>query len=739
MTVHVDRRTFLAFLTAGGALVVRGAPTGAQAPDAARGFVGDVGPYLRINPDNTVVVGAPAPEIGTNMTTSIPMLIAEEVGLDWTQVTIRQMPIRLVRGADGRVRRPFGEQGGGGSGTLRGAWNLVRPIAAATRRLLLRAASAELGAPIGELRAENGRVLHDASGRSLPFSAIAARAAALSAEGADDAEPALKDPSAFSLVGRETPLVGVRDVVTGEARYGLDAEMDGMLHAVIARCPIYGGDVAALDDAAARAVPGVRDVITLAKPGPDDGYFAAGVAVLADSLWAAMKGRAALDATWEGDGAEESSAAMAARLRAALDGEGRTVMADGDVAAALAGAAQTVTADYALPMLSHAPMEPPNAVVRVGEDGIDVMTSGHSADSVVANLARASGRSFEDIRFTPSRTGGSFGRRLYTDMVIEAYRLAVATGQPVRVVWTREDDAATDVYRPMSAHRMRGGLDADGRLVAWSHHAALAYNWYGGGDEPHMHTAWPDNFPRRVIENAELRFTGVEWTPWNGYWRAPMPYQHAFVSESFMNELAAAADADPIAFRLSLLEPARDIPYSHYGGPTYNTGRLAACLRAVAEMADWEAPAPDGVGRGVAGYFTFGGYCAVALEASVSEAGDVRVSRAFVAADSGRVVNPNGFRAQLEGGLMDGLSTALRLKIDVENGRAVQSNFDRYQVMRIADAPPVVETRLIAGADEIHGAGEMAIPPTAPALCEAIFQATGRRIRSLPIGDQLRA
>ncbi|WDI30459.1 molybdopterin-dependent oxidoreductase [Hyphococcus flavus] len=746
MNAIFDRRRFLQFSLAGGALLIADAPLRyARASESSGDFLGDIGPYLKINEDNTLILGAPSPEIGSGMHTSLPMLIAEELGADFETVSVKQMPIKLLTQPEGGFRWAYGVQGGGGSFTLRRNMDPVRRLAAVTKNVLIASAAEELNVQPEELHTESNHVVHQQSGRRVAFSTLAARASAKPfPEIAEDDDIALKDPSDYSIIGKWQRSKGVEGVVTGDVKFGIDGELPGMLHAVMTRCPYFKGSIASLDDAAARGVPGVRHIVTLDPPAGDLGnqYISAGVAVVADSLWAALKARRLLEIEWnKGDGAGESSASLYEEMAQTQSEPGVEFAKDGEGRAALEGAQKVVEATYELPLLAHATMEPMNCIVHARADSADVVAPGHSCGGMVVNLSRALGIEVPSINMISMRTGGSFGRRLRADMAVEAGLVSRQVNAPVKLVWTREDDMGSDYYRPQSRHIVRAALTEGGKISAWSHSACLATSSAADVELANVmrNTVWADNYPRRLIDNFEIDAHHISWATPNGPWRAPMPTQHAFIVESFINELAAEAGIDPLEFRLRLLGEARDMPYDDHGGPTYNTGRWAVVLQKAAEEAGWGGRLGRRQGRGIAGYFTFGSYCAVVVDVEASRSNDIRVTRIVVAGDAGLIVNPNGFKSQLEGGVLDGLSTALRLKVDVEDGRAVQQNFDSYQFMRMADAPPVVETYLIQGANEVHGTGEIATPPLAPALCDAIYQATGKRIRKLPIGDQLKA
>ena len=733
-----DRRQFLKTGGAGGAALVIGfrlpslremssivAPEARFAPNA----------FLEINSSGAVTIWTPKSEMGQGVRTSLPMLVAEELDADWSAVRVLQ--------ADFDPR--FGDQTTGGSYSVRGEWEPLRKAAAAARAMLLSAAAQTWSVPQTDCRAEYGFVLHAPTGRRLSYGQLAEKATTLPTP--QDAP--LKDPKDFRLIGKPVARTDVPAKVDGSAVFGLDVRVPGMLYASVARCPTFGGGLRSFNAEKAKARKGVRDVFEIPRfellqpfenipggPGHAN-YVPSGVAVVADSTWAALEGRRALEVQWdEGPYASQSTASLHDQFERLARGAGTVIRNVGDAERALTSADRKLEAIYEVPFLAHATMEPMNCTADVRANRCEIWAPTQVPGAVAGSVANALKRPLESIQVHVTFLGGGFGRRLVQDFAVEAALISRAARAPVKVTWTREDDLQHDYYRPASYHRLWAGLDAQGNPVAWMHRAVSPSIgvFFRGTSIPPAAAAevnGPD-FPSYAIPNFRLEFARAESAVPLGFWRSVENSANIFVVESFFDEIAAAAGHDPVALRRKLFGAPRRIKM---GDSELDLGRLSSVMDLAAAKAGWGTPLPKGRGRGIAVFFGYGSYVAQVAEVSVGKDRAVRVNRVVCAVDCGQVVNPDTVAAQMVGGIVFGLTAALKGAITLEAGRVQQSNFHDYPMLRINEMP-AVEVHIIPSREPVGGTGEPGVPPIGPAVCNAIFAATGKRIRRLPIRAQ---
>jgi isoquinoline 1-oxidoreductase subunit beta len=709
---QLSRRSFVASVAALGGGLALGfhLPTGAGPARAAAGAA-EVNAWVVVQPDDAVVIRVARSEMGQGITTALPMLVAEELECDWNKVRA-EFPT-----ADENLRRhrAWGDMSTGGSRSVRGSQEYLRKAGAAAREMLVVAAAQRWNVPAAECLAAKSIITHKPSGRTLRFGEVAEAAAKLP----PPAEPKLKDPKDWTLVGTPQKRLDAMDKVTGKPIFGIDVRVPNMLYAAIVQSPVFGGTPKSYDEAKIHGLKGIRQVVPLANA----------VAVVADSWWQAKQGVDALPVTWdEGQNGKVSSADIAELLRGGLTtSEAAVVRKEGDVEATLATAAKHIEAEYAAPYLAHATMEPMNCTAHVTPDRVEVWAPTQSGEGSLAAAAAAAEVPPEKVVMHKTMLGGGFGRRgAVQDFVHQAVLIAKAVGQPVKLLWTREEDTRHDFYRPAAMVRFTAGLDASGVPIAWrvrvtspSIFAALFPQRLVNGVDKFAANGFTDEMAYEV-PNVEISYAMRTTHVPVGFWRSVNHSQNGFFRECFVDEMAHAAGQDPYQFRRKLLSK--------------DATRLAV-LDAAAKTAGWDKPLPQGVSRGIALVEAYGSLCAQVVEASVGDKGQIKVRRVVAALDTGHVVNPAILQSQVESGIVYGLTAALYGAITIDNGRVSQGNFDDYQMLRMAEMP-TIETALVPRGGFWGGGGEVAVPPLAPALCNAIFAATGKRIRSLPLKDQ---
>src|SRR2546429_125830 len=584
-------------------------------------------------------------------------------------------------------------------------------------------------------KAQDGQVVHGHPQRSLSYGELVEAASKLPIPNLNTVP--LKNSDDFTVVGHDTRRFEGRDKATGSAKFGIDSRVPGMLFAVVARCPVFGGKLASFDAATAKAVPRVRDVIPFETSGRG-ASTTGGVAVLADNSWAAIQGRNTLEVEWEeGPAAKESTAELQKQFLANAAKPGRVLRNEGDADSALGSSAKKIEAVYELPFAPHACMEPMNCTVQIRPDGAEAWIPTQAPQWAQGVIAEASKLPPEKVIVHTTLMGGGFGRRYQADFVMEAAQVATkSAGRPVMVLWTREDDMHHGFYRPASYHKMQGALDANGNLAAWKHFqtsTSIAAKWsQEGANDPGLGEFGTGATIPYITPNLRLEYTLADSSVPRPWWRSVEHSSSGFVVESFIDEIAAAAGQDPLAFRLKLIGEDRKIPrFGEEKATPLDTARLKGVLKLAAEKAGWGKPLPKGMGRGIAAFFSFNSYTAAVAEASVKD-GAVKLHRLVYAVDCGRPINPDGIRAQVESAAIYGLSAALHDAITIKDGRVEQSNFNDYQMPRIS-ATPKTEVHVIMSKEEPTGIGEPGLPVVTPAMCNAIFAATGKRIRRLPI------
>ncbi len=724
----LSRREFIRVttLTGGGFMLSLALPgeawaqaAGLALDDTTKAFTPN--PFIKITPQNIITILAKNPETGQGVRTSLPMIVAEELDADFSKIVIEQAALRPDVGA----------QFAGGSRSTPDNYMLLRRAGATARTMLVEAAAQTWGVRANELTTDNGRVIHAATGRSFTYGELATKAATLPIP--DEKTIRLKHEDEFKVLGARVGGVDNPAIVTGKPIFGMDQVLPGMVYAAYTKCPVYGGKVVSANLDRIKGLPGVRDAFILEGTDNVTG-LAPGVAIIADSTWAAFSAKRQLQVTWdESAGAGHSTEIYAAQAVELAKGGGTAVRNDGDVDAAFAAAAKVIEGAYHYPFLNHATLEPQGCTAVAKDDGIEFWTTSQTPGSGQDLVSRTLNIPKEKLKLNLVRAGGGFGRRLANDYMVEVAAIALRThGAPVKLTWTREDDMRHDIYhRPAGFHFLKGAVDAAGKLSAWQNH--FVSFGYKNTERPSSSAGLsPDELPARFIPNYRLSQSFIATMIPTGPMRAPGSNGLAFVMQSFIDELAHAAGRDPVEFRLELLGDDRMVPPSQgQRGAPYDATRMKGVVRLAAEKAGWGRKLPKGEGLGLAFHFSHQGYVAMAAEVVVAKDGTLKVRRVTAAIDVGPIINLSGAENQIQGSIIDGLGMAWLQELTFDRGRALQSNFHDFPLLRSTETP-AMSVNFIQSKNPPTGLGEPGYPVVPPAICNAIFAATGKRIRTLP-------
>lgn len=725
-TATLSRRSLLkaGALAGGGLMLTASLPMVAKAATSTGAAPATLNAYVSISPDNVITIVGKNPEIGQGIKTMLPMLIADELDADWEQVRITQ--------ADFDPQK-YGFQFAGGSFATPMNWLPMRQVGAATRQMLLGAAAARWGVPASSLKTERGRIIDPASGRTLTYGEVASDA--VSQPVPDLETVALKDPKDFHIIGRPISGIDSPRIVRGEPIFGVDTLLPGMKYAAFERAPVFGAKLVSADLEAAKAVPGVEDVLVM-KGGDNPELLIDGVAVISSNWWIAKEARKKLAIEWDnGQWASHSTAGYAARAAELVKGKPETILGEsGDVDTAFASAARVIEADYSYPFLAHVAMEPMNCTALAHEDGrIELWAPTQNPTAGAQGIAQQLGIGQDKISIHITRMGGGFGRRLTNDFMVQAAAIAARKpGTPVQLIWSREDDIRSDFYRPAGWHKMRAALDADGKLIGMDNHFVT---FIKNGQVTLENSMTADEFPAPFLENVRLGQSTMETRVPTGALRAPRSNALSFVYQSFLDEIAHAQGRDLPALMLELLGDREPLPGTRgpFGEqPGFSPPRAKGVIEKVVAMSDFRGRPHEGRAKGFGFYYSHLGYFAEVVEASLDR-GQVVVHNVWAAGDVGsHIINPFGALNQVEGSIIDGLGQAVALAVEIEGGAAKPGNFHEYEIPRMPVTPKIT-VEFVKTDNPPTGMGEPALPPVIPALTNALFALTGKRIRNLPI------
>lgn len=719
---QVTRRTLLQTTAGAGATLVIGFEVRNKLrAEPAKRIVNPVQAFVKIDANGAVTLVYQKSEMGQGISTALPMILAEELALDWKDIRIEHALLDPDHSG----------QGTGGSGSVAGSYTPLRQAGAAAREMLIAAAAQRWNLAPSACTVRNGAVWHGKD--HLSYAELVEAASKLPIPDLDKVP--LKQAAEFKIIGHELPRKDIPAKTDGSAIFGLDVRVPGMVYAVVARCPVFGGKAKSFDATKAKSMKGVLDVFQIESA--DDVHAAGGIAVVAETTYMAMQARKQLQIDWDyGPHASESSDSLRRQFRRLVDSNMKVVVAQGDADAALsaAPAPRRIECDYELPFEAHATMEPMNCTVHIQADRAEAWIPTQAPEWSAGTIGKATGLPPDKITIHTTYLGGAFGRRYQADFVMEAAQIGRRIGKPVQLVWSREDDMTHDFYRPASYHRVSGAVDANGNIAAWRHKntsTSIAQYW-GDKAKPESSELGSSVQNPYATESYKVAYLPADSGVPRAWWRSVEASQIGFVMESFIDELAHAAGVDPYEFRIRKLDPPRKIKHPTDDKATpLDTARFKGVLQLAAEKSGWGKPLPSAHGRGIAAHFSFDSYVANVVEVSVTN-GKLRVERVTSAVDIGTAVHPSGVRAQVQSAIIYGLTAALKSEITIQDGRAVETNFDKFTTLSMKETPPI-DVHIVASTLDPTGIGEPALPPTAPALMNAIFAVTGRRIRRLPL------